>query len=64
MERRDDPRGHVVDPDACAGSLVGMCGEELRLVIGVGLLKVFENDSRFVERLGAAVLGWAGESRD
>lgn len=61
MECRDYPGGHIVDPDPCAGSLVGICGEESWLMVGIGLLEVFEDDGRFVEWLRASAVGRAGE---
>jgi hypothetical protein len=55
MERWDDARCNVVDPDTSASTLVGIRGEEFGGVVCVGFLDVFEEDVRFIEGLGGSV---------
>lgn len=64
MEGRNDPGSHIVDPDPCAGSFVGICGEKPWLMVGIGLLEVFEDDGRFVKWFRASIMGGAGQRRD
>ena len=62
MEGRDNARADVIDPDPSPGSIVGILGEKMRLVVGIRFLQVFQGNSGLEQRL-RGISNWTGQGR-